>query len=148
MTDHALAGIGKPTTVEREHATQDELLRKIDEQDLVPSAAFSAMVDTLATLRELPDDLAWFATRYLQACVVHGHKMFPAVQQQALGLPTSEVVTTLRCACGGEAPVDDRREWRAGRTTEVGRCSSCDRSVARFDGEPYPRPTLYAPGLG
>lgn len=149
MTEQALAGIGRQTSVEAEHETQDELLRKIDDEDLVPTAAFSTMVDTLAHLREsLPDDLAWFATRYLQACVARGHKMFPAVAQATLGVPTSQVVASMRCACGGDVPVDHRRTWRSDHTCEVGTCPECRRVVVRWDGEAYSRPTLYAPGLG
>ena len=147
MTDHALAGIAGITDVDAEHARQDELLRRLDEENLVPANAFPALVDTLAHLRELPDHLAWFATRYLQACVCKGHKMFPGVTQPRLGVPTSEVVAFIRCACGGDAPVEHRRTWRADRLCEVATCPDCLRDVARWDGEPYPHRTLYSPGL-
>jgi|GEM_PF-6717051 len=147
MTDHALAGFGHDADVAREHARQDELLRRIDEENLVPVQAFSAMVETLARLRELPDHLAWFATRYLQACVIRGHKMFPDVRQATLGVATAEVVAKIGCACGGDAPVDHRRTLRGGRVVECGACPECGTVVARWDGEPYPRQTLYAPGF-
>lgn len=147
MTDHALAGLSRDTDLDREHALQDELLRRIDENDLVPRQAFSAMVETLARLRELPDHLAWFATRYLQACVIRGHKMFPGVQQAELGLAVAETTATIPCVCGHDTPVDHLRTWRNNRTVEAGECPGCLTPIARWDGEPYPRPTLYAPGL-
>lgn len=147
MTEQALSGIGSDDSVEREHARQDELLRRIDEEGLVPSSEFSAMVETLARLRELPDHLAWVATRYLQACAARGDKMFTAAQQQTLGVPTSHTVASLTCGCGESVPVDHVRTWRGGRSVEAGTCPACGTDVARFDGEPYPRPTLYSPGF-
>jgi hypothetical protein len=149
MTDQALAGIGEPTTVERRARPQDVLLlRKIDEEDLVPRQRSPRWSTRSRTLRELPDISPGSRPATCRRASSAATRCSPPYSSRPSGSRPPRSSRRIRCACGGDAPVDDRRSGAPDRTLRGRPPARAAPVVARWDGEPYPRPTLYAPGLG
>jgi hypothetical protein len=130
-----------------EYARQDAILDRLDADKALPGWVWTAMTDTVARLRELPDDLAWVATRYLQTVQVRGQAMFgdPINYQQTVWNDDRPPETLLRCPCGRTAPADPPRRY-AQRDIGIGRCPA-GHDVAVFDGIPYDGPTLISASL-
>ena len=132
------------TAVAAEHAKQDRLVARIEDEDRISGWCWAPMLDTLANLRELPGEVSWCATRYLQAVIARGDAVFgdPAHYQQSMF--EQEHRTGIQCRCGATAHTDrpTRRGGRSGGDVVVAVCGSCGISLAMFDGEPYPHRTL------
>lgn len=140
-------GNGRDRTPEQHRAKADELMRKIEDEELIPPWCWGPLTDTVAHLSELGDDLAWIVTAYLSSVVVRGPAMFRQSHRQLdLHSPVHPEYGVLRCRCGEDAPAE-RPVTRSGRTVRTARCPACRAEVVEFDGVPFDRPTLLAPGL-
>lgn len=138
-------GWGK-TSVEEEHAKQDVLLARIENEGLISGWCWSPMTETVGRLRALPEAVAWVATRYLQNVVVRGDAVFGAREHHQQTMFDNEHRPAIECRCGGDAPTD-RPTRRGGRDVTVAICESCGMVLAMFDGEPYRERTLLAQGF-
>ena len=140
---------GDKHMVEEEHAEQDRLLSRIEDERLISGWCWGPMTETLARLREQPDSIAWLATRYLQAVVVQRDRMFGAAEHYQMSLDEERTRPGVACRCGATAEADrtTRVGGRSGRDVTVACCGSCGITLAMFDGEPYPHRTLLAAGF-
>ena len=120
---------------------QDALLARIETDDLLPGWAWSAMLDTVARLRNLPDGYAYVATRYLQQVARRGHEMFGDRTHHQAAMFAEAEAPTIRCRCGAGAKAD-RPTRRRGIEITVAVCDACGIAQVMFDGEPYDGPTL------
>lgn len=147
MADPTRSGIhmygGDPAV---EHAEQDRLLTRIEDERMLSGWCWTPLTDTLAALRELPDELAWAATRYLQAVIVQRDAMFSTPEHLQLSMEADKIRPALPCPCGTDAPAD-RPRTRHRREVVTASCPSCGALVAQFDGEPYDGRTLIAAGF-
>lgn len=129
-----------PRSDDGHHERQAALLDRIEAEGRIPGWAWTAVSETLARLRDLPDGWAHVATRYLTQVARRGHQMFPDETYWQTGLWQEREAPTLPCRCGRN-PQADRPTYRRGREINVARCD-CGRYVAAYDGELWTRPTL------
>lgn len=120
---------------------QDDLLARIEREQSVPGWAWSAMLDTVALLRDLPEGYAYVATRYLQQCARRGREMFADRDHHQAALFAAAEAPTIRCRCGANAKAD-RPIRRNHREIALAVCDRCGIAQAMYDGEPYAGPTL------
>ena len=138
-----LAGLGN-RTVQEERERQDQLMRRIEDEDLVPAWCWTPLTETMGKLTALADDLAWVATAYLSAVVVSGSKMFTRTAHQ-LAMEHTEVRASLPCRCGRSVPAD--QPHMVGRVEVlVATCQACGLTSVQYDGVPYGGPTLVSQG--
>lgn len=137
------------TSVEAEHAEQDRLMSRIEDEGLISGWCWAPMTDTLGRLRELPDEVAWVATRYLQSIVGRGDKVFGSPEHYQVSMLEAESRPGIPCRCGETAEADrtTRPDGPRGRDVTVARCGSCGITLAMYDNEPYPHRTLLAQGF-
>lgn len=138
-----------PRTPEQSRAKADELMRKIEDDDLIPQWCWGPMTDTVSKLSALGDEFAWLVPAYLASVVVRGPAMFRRAHRQ-LGLEESghaiNEYGTLPCPCGRAVP-SDRPVTRGNRQVRTARCGGCHVDLVEFDGVPFTQPTLIAPGF-
>jgi hypothetical protein len=146
-TDPSSAGdlLGQDAT--GEHAKQDEILARIETQNRLPAWCWPPMSETVARLRDLGDDLAWVATRYLQTVLLRGEAVFGDPINYQTGLWQNENRPTLTCRCGHDAPADPRRKMGRDREFVAAECDVCGIVQVVFDGIPHPGPTLITAAL-
>lgn len=137
------------SSVAEEHAEQDRLLARIEDEGRISGWCWSPMTDTLSRLRELPDEVAWCATRYLQAVYHRGDKVFGERSHHQQSMLEEGVRPGVQCRCGETAHADrtTRPHGPRGRDVTVAVCGSCGIALAMFDREPYPHPTLLSGGF-
>lgn len=141
--------VGWSGNVGEEHAEQDRLLAKIEGERLISGWCWSPMTDTLARMRELPESVAWVGTRYLQAIVAMGDRVFGSPEHYQMSMLEAEARQGIPCRCGKMADADrtTRPGGPRGRDVTVAVCPSCGITQAMYDGEPYPHRTLLAQGF-
>ena len=145
--------MGEPTrvgwhdlSIEEEHAEQERLLARIEDEDLISGWCWGPLAETVGKLRQVPDGVAWVATRYLQAVVVRGDTMFGAPEHYQQSMFEAQHRPGVECRCGATAEAD-RTMKRHGRDVTVAVCRECGITLAVFDGELYPHRTLLSRGF-
>lgn len=149
MGDPQRISWGSGASVAEEHAEQDRLLTRIEDEGRISGWCWAPMMDTLSRLRELPDAVAWVGTRYLQSVVVRGDRLFGAPEHHQASMLEAEHRPGLLCRCGATAAADrtTRPGGPRGRDVTVAVCGSCGITLVQYDREPYPGPTLLAAGF-
>lgn len=129
-------------TPDEHRARVDELLHKIEDEELIPNAAWAVMTETVAQLTALADDLAWIAPAYLSHVIVRGHAMFTHAAAQSALLDDTQGRAKRPCdACGADVVVPPPVQYRP-RMAQVVDCDACGREAVLFDGDAYDAPTL------
>lgn len=140
LADHLGTG---DTPAAEYRAKAERLLRRIEDEQILPARFMPVMRETFARLDSLGDALAWAPTAYLSAIIVNGEAMFAdSPVHLPFGEPPADV---LPCRCGGQATADPAKR-RSGRTVRTARCESCGLHLACFDEILYDRPTLITRG--
>lgn len=126
----------------------DELLARIEDEDLISAWCWSPLTDTVSRLTDLGEDLRWVVAAYLSAVVVRGDAMYRNANTNAPlpGMAPETTRPTTDCPCGQEIETP-RPQRRRGRDISIARCPSCHIDLVTYDGVPYERPTLIAAGF-
>ncbi len=120
---------------------QDALLRRIDDEQLIPAWAWPTVLDTVAVLRGLPAGHAAIVTAYLAAVAARGHEMYSDRTAVQMRLEAEGTAPQVDCPCGRRICTDrPTTHWRT--ETALARCGDCGRCTAMIGGEAYERPTL------
>ena len=134
------------TTVAEEHAEQDRLLSRIEDEQRIPGWCWAPMMETLGKLRGLPDQVQWVGTRYLECVAARGVAVFGGKEHHQTSMFYEENPNTIPCRCGADA-VADPAVRHNGVDTIAATCGSCGIVLVEYDGEPYRKPTLIAAGF-
>jgi len=138
---------GTQRTPEEHRAKADELLARIEDEELIPQWCWARMLDTVAHLTDKGDDLAWMVPTYLSHVVVRGHAMFNAARIQASLLDAERVAPTRLCDKCGEPVTLPRPVDRSGQLVQVLDCAACGRESVMFGEHGYGGPTLITKGV-
>lgn len=130
-----------PTSDDGHHQQQEDLLARIEAERLIPEWAWTAVTDTLATLRSLPDGWAHVATRYLTQVARRGHTMFAEQTAWQTQMWAEREAPVMRCRCGQPVKADPPYR-RHHREVTVAVCTHCGICQVAYDGEEYEGPTL------
>lgn len=105
-------------------AQRDELLDRINDEDLVPDWCWPRLTGVLAKMDEHPEYLAWLPVRFLQDVVNRGAEVFNrdrAFDQSRLFGGRDETLT-LPCTCGLPATGVELMRAGRGRRYELATC--------------------------